>query len=478
VSDEHTDQTGASNGAQDESRGAASVTLRSSGQDDGAGVLLDRANRSALDALRIAYTIMTWIMVGLLVLFVLSGFQAVNESERAVRLQFGRIDNSNLGAGFQFSFPPPVGELVKIQIGQQTLRIDDAFYPKLSGQQRSQTVEQLANRGTFRSYNPAEDGSIITADQNLAHAKWQVLYERANPTQWLTNIDEEIEEDLIRLTVERAVVRAMAEITVDDLVKQAAGSEGSVARRAEQYSQQALDRLDSGLQIVRLDMIDPGPPINLINDFAKVNSAQTGANTQRDEALQGARTTLNAVAGGAATDLIELINRYERATDLGNAESQAVILAAIQSVLVGEAVTIEPWSETESAITVTEGKVSGQVTQLISDAETYRRQVRDEAQADLTRFSSKFEQFNTNRDLLVSREWADAVSEFLRKDTVQAIFLPAGTDVLELLLNRDPQILRDQEKASNRQELIDANEDRKELLNKQTLSDVNQGNSR
>ena len=478
MSEEHTDQTGAPNGTHDESRGAASVTLRSRGQDENAGVLLDRANRSALDALRIAYTIMTWIMVGLLVLFVLSGFQSVNESERAVRLQFGRIDNSDLGAGFQFAFPPPVGELVKIQIGQQTLRIDEAFYPKLSGQQKSQTVEQLASRGSFRSYDPAEDGSLITADQNLAHAKWQVLYERANSTLWLTNIDEEIEEELIRLSVERAVVRAMAEITIDDLVKQSAGSEGSVARRAELYSQQSLDRLNSGIEIVRLDMIDPGPPINLFNDFAKVNSAQTGANTGRDEALQDARTQLNGVAGGAATDLIELINRYERATDLGDNESRDVLLSAIQSVFMGEAVTVEPVAEGESALTLAEGAVSGQVTQLISDAQTYRRQVRDEAQADLTRFSSKLEQYNTNRSLLVSREWADAVGEFLRKDTVQTVFLPVGTDVLELLLNRDPQILRDQEKASNRQELIDANEERKELLNKQTLSDVNKGNSR
>ena len=39
------------------------------------------------------------------------------------------------------------------------------------------------------------------------------------------------------------------------------------------------------------------------------------------------------------------------------------------------------------------------------------------------------------------------MSAFLAKDTVQAMFLPAGTDVLELLINRDPEILREQEKA-------------------------------
>ncbi|MFI4892424.1 MAG: SPFH domain-containing protein [Phycisphaerales bacterium JB058] len=457
------------------SRGNASVTLRESEQASEDGALLDSANRSALDALRIAYTIMSWIMVGLIVVFVLSGFQSVSESERAVRLRFGRITDANLGAGFQFAYPPPIGELKKVKIGQQTLRIDNAFYPAIEGRQRSQTVQELATRGGFRSYDPTKDGSIITADQNLAHAKWQVLYERAAPNDWLTNIDDfELEDQIIRLSVERAVVRAMAEVTIEDLLKQSAGSEGSVARRAEQFAQEALDRLDSGIQIVRLDMVDPAPPINLYNEFAAVNSAQSNANAERDRAQQDARTTLNQVAGGAAQSIVELIDRYERASDLGNTEAQGTLLAAIESVLMGEEVTVEPVFEDEEPLIVQEGLVSGEVTRLISDAETYRRRVRDRAQADVTRFRSKLEQYEGNRGVLITREWSDAIGEFLKNDTVQAMFLPRGTDVLELLLNRDPQILRDQEKVRNRELLIQANEQRKEQISQPQLRDVNQ----
>lgn len=454
------------------SRGQASVTLREDTDAAESGVLLDSANRSALDALRIAYTIMTWIMVGLIVLFVLSGFQSVNESERAVRLRFGRIDNSNLGAGFQFAYPPPIGELIKIPIGQQTLRIDDAFYPQLDSRQRQQTIEELANRGGFQSYDPTKDGSIITADQNLAHAKWQVLYERSNPNDWLSNVDPQHEEDIIRLSVERAVVRAMSEITIEDLIKQSAGAEGSVARRSEQFAQEALDRMSSGIQIVRLDMVDPGPPVSLYNEFARVNSEQSNANAERDRAQQDARIALNQVAGGAAQTLVELIDRYERATDLGDTEAQETLMSAIEAVILGEAVTVQPIAEGEETLVAPEGLVSGEITQLISDAETYRRRVRDRAQADLTRFRSKLEQYNSNRGVLISREWADAVQTFLVKDTVQAMFLPEGTDMLELLLNRDPQILRDQEKIKNRELINQANEERKARLEQLELRDT------
>lgn len=455
-------------------RGKASVTLRAGDEGTDSGVLLDSANRSAFEALRIAYTIMSWIMVGLVGLFVLSGFQSVSESERAVRLRFGRIDNANLGAGFQFAYPPPFGELIKIPIGQQTLRIDDAFFPELSASQRNQTVEELASRGGFRSYDPTKDGSLITADQNLAHAKWQVLYERARPTDWVSNVDREKEEQLLRLTIERAVVRAMAETTIEDLIKQSAGSEGSVARRAEQFAQESLDRLDSGIQIVRLDMIDPAPPINLYNEFAAVNSAQSNANAERDRAQQDARTRLNQVAGGAAGTLIELIDRYERAIEQGESSHQDRLLAAIEAVLSGQATTLEPVNAGEETLVAQEGLVSGEVTQLIGDAESARRRVRDRAQADLTRFRSKLAQYRESRSVLVSREWSDAVGTFLRKDSLQAMFVPEGTDVLELLLNRDPQILRDQEKVRNRELLNQANEERKQQINQPTLRDVNE----
>lgn len=480
MSDERPDQNTPVEPPADESRGAASVTLRSSDDTGDTGLLLDRANRSALDALRIAYLIMTWIMIGLVALFLLSGFQSVNEGERAVRLRFGQIQDSNLGAGFQFAFPPPIGELIKIEIGQQTLRVDEAFYPRLDERQRAQTIEQLAQRGGFRSYNPSEDGSLITADQNLAHAKWQVIYERSAPSEWLTHVDRdfELEQEIIRLSVERAAVRAISEITIDDLVKQAAGSEGSVARRAEQYAQEAIDRAGIGIQIVRLDMIDSGPPLNLYNDFAQVTSAATQANAERDRAQQYARSSLNAVAGAASDELVELIDRYERATDLGNTDEQEQIMAAIRSVMLGEAVELPAFSDNEEMVAVAENQVSGEVTQMISSAQTYRRQVSDEAQADLTLFRSKLDQYNSNKRVLVTREWASAVTEFLQKDTVQAMILPEGTDVLELLLNRDPEILREQEKASRRQMLNEANERRKEELAKPVLSDVNQGSGR
>jgi len=152
----------------------------------------------------------------------------------------------------------------------------------------------------------------------------------------------------------------------------------------------------------------------------------------------------------------------------------------IDKVLVGDAATLASEDEAEPALALSEGLVSGEVTQLISDAETYRRQVPDEAFADRTRFLAKLDQYRSNRRVLIVNEWSSAMREFLKKDSVQAMFIPTGTDVLELLLNRDPQIMRDQEKARNRRQIKEADDARTEQLRRMStqLRDVNKGDSR
>ncbi|MEL7483889.1 MAG: hypothetical protein AAFN41_05990, partial [Planctomycetota bacterium] len=77
----------------------SSVTLRDASDTGEDAVLMDRANRSALAALNTAYGILGVIMLGLVVLFLFSGFQSVDEGERAVRLRFGAIVDRDLGSG-------------------------------------------------------------------------------------------------------------------------------------------------------------------------------------------------------------------------------------------------------------------------------------------------------------------------------------------------------------------------------------------
>ncbi|MEO1584864.1 MAG: SPFH domain-containing protein [Planctomycetota bacterium] len=450
---------------------ASSVTLRDHDERSDDAVLMDRANNSALAALNTAYSILGVIMAGLIVLFLFSGFQSVGEGERAVRVRFGAIVDRDIGPGFALAWPPPIGDLQRIEVGQQQFSIDDAFFPQLTDRQRGQTIERISSsfRGTL---NPADDGSLITGDLNLAHARVQVAYQRTSPTDYLTNIDSRDEQRLLRLTVERAMLHSAAEATIDDIVKMTAGAEGSVSRRAEASAQRFLDMADqpdlsTGIEIVRLDVNDPSPPLSLFSEFGAVTRATAQAAEARDRAEQDARTSLNRLAGAAAEPLIDLIGRYERALDLERDGAADELFDAINSVLLGEPATVSAevdGVEGAETLLVPAGLVSGRVTVDLGEAQSFANSARDSALADLVTFRAKLPQYRANRSVLVYSEWARAFSDFLQKDTVQAMLVPAGTELIELLINRDPEIQRELERAANFEILQQGNEERENLI--------------
>ncbi len=446
---------------------ASSVTLRGEADSGEDALLMDRANRSALAALNTAYGILGVIMLGLVVLFLFSGFQSVSEGERAVRVQFGAIVDRDIGPGFALAWPPPIGGLERVEVGQQQFRIDDAFFPRLTERQRRNTIEQIAS--SFRGQlNPAEDGSLITGDLNLAHARIEVSYQRVSPTDWLTNLDERDERELLRLTVERAMLRAVAEVGIDDVVKMTPGSEGSLARRAEVIAQEILDvpgdpSLALGIEIARVGVNDPSPPLSLFDDFGAVTKATVNAAEERENAEQDARTQLNRLAGGAAVPLIELIGRYERAIDLGDEQAAGALADAIDAVMLGDAVTVtselDGLDDAETLVVPAE-TISGQITVSLGEAETFANSARDAALADLVTFRAKLPQYRSSREVLVYTEWARAFGDFLQKSSVQAMMVPEGTDFIDLELNRDPEIQRELERARNLEILQQANDER------------------
>ena len=94
----------------------ASVVLREEGESVSA--LMDPANRSLADALKITFRLLQAAMVVLFGLFAFSGLQEVREGESGLRLMFGRLVESDVPPGIRFALPPPVGEIVRVTTGK------------------------------------------------------------------------------------------------------------------------------------------------------------------------------------------------------------------------------------------------------------------------------------------------------------------------------------------------------------------------
>ncbi|PKL33780.1 MAG: hypothetical protein CVV40_00390, partial [Planctomycetes bacterium HGW-Planctomycetes-2] len=197
----------------EEPRRAASLTLRSDDPRDSRAVSMEAANKSLADALAIIYRLLQAVMLALVLLFFFSGFQQVNQAETGIRVDLGRIKAADLEPGFQFSLPYPLGEILKVERGVRTLRLDESFWPKVPESMRGRSIDQLSiSAGNLK---PGEDGSLLTADANIAHAQWTVIYSVSRARSFLQNFfqdpERRQERNLVRAAVERAAVRVVGQ---------------------------------------------------------------------------------------------------------------------------------------------------------------------------------------------------------------------------------------------------------------------------
>ncbi|MFM9996746.1 MAG: SPFH domain-containing protein [Phycisphaerales bacterium] len=423
----------------------ARVDLRAAGQEPGdSAALLDPAHQSLADALRITFYLLMTGLVAVFGLFLLSGFQTVKEGEVGVRLLFGEpMAEGDLEPGFRFSFPYPLGELIRVPAASPTTAIDEAFWPRLTDQQKIAPMSQLV--ASKPQLKPGEDGSLLTADRAIAHAKWSVSYRRTRPRDTIRNIAGPEQEVLIvRAAVERAVVHAVAQTPIDEFLKQSGEDKGAVARRAREGAQAILDRMESGITLDRLTLDQQAPPFSVYTEFTNVQSAEQQAGVARGKAEADARDVLNAVAGGAHGPLIARMDDYERAIERGDESAQAAALDAVLALMDGRSASPEGSDET--------GGVSGEVTRILDEARQYKTSVVTRRRAELATFQTKLAQYRTNPAVVIHGDLVDAVRVFLARENVEKFLLPPGTDTLEVLLSRDPEFSKAIERRIRQQE--------------------------
>lgn len=435
---------------------AASVQLRRRDERVDHASLMDPANQSLAEALRITFRLLQLAMVVLVVLYIGSGFQSVRANERGVRLVFGDVAAQDLRPGFHFSPPYPIGELVKVDVGNKELNIDRMFWPYVEPGRENQAVDQLRQSS---SLSPDQDGFLLTADGAIAHTQWRVQYSRADASRYAASVYPEHETGMIRAAVQRGIVRAIAEVEIDALLKQGVSEDGSVALRAKAIAQQTLQEMGvdgTGLEIAQLSLSAKIPPAYLRDAFNSVLEASSNASKAREDAQREGNTTLSNAAGGAAPLLIELINRYEAQIDEDDQAGASETLGLIESVFEGRPVVVDG--------TERNPPVGGTVAEMMYQAERHRSTVVDAAKSDLALFQAKLGQFRQNPTVMVSADWTDALGSFFGDERVEVFFNPSGVDTLELLINRDPELRVEQERRQREAEAERAAEDRRQEM--------------
>lgn len=386
----------------------------------------DPAQQSLAEALRMSFAILKLAMVALLVAYAFSGTFSVGSNEVALRLRFGDYVGGSgeriLERGTYLAAPFPIEEIVKVDTRPTTLTLDKEFWFETSAQESGMTRSQMQARKAL-PLHPLRDGSLITGDSNIAHAKWTITWRVADPVAYLTNVGgRPLAAEIVRLVAQQGIVQAAAGIAAEELLRGVVNRDLAVGAM-----QRRLDDMRTGLTIDQLTLDKVSAPMRVAASFDAVTSAESDRAGRIVAAQQERSRILGETAGEASTALLELIVAHEQASERGDS---AATDARIEKALGDLAVDGIP--------------IGGEVARVVNAATTYRTQIVEKVAGEAQTFEELLPQYERNPRLVLSKIWEDAREAILTGDDVETFYTVPGQ--LELQLNRDPNLQKERQK--------------------------------
>ncbi len=378
---------------------------------------LDAANQSLSDALRASFRILKGIMIVLLLLYLFSNVRRIESHEQALLLRLGRLTPTVYDAGVVWAFPFPIDEIVPLPTRQSNdLPIDSHTF----GRRPDEVGKPLTfiARG-MEGLNPALDGALLTSDAGLVHTQWKVTYKFDDVRSYTSRIvgrDVEAAKQLIRYFVETVGIHVAAEHTAEEMIRTRVEDVQNEMRRR---INDRLDELQSGVQVTRIEMYEPTPPIPVRGAFDATQRAENAKQKKIEDALQLRTKLLNESAGAAFPKVIRLLDQI----DGDGGES------------------IDARNKLDKLL---EAEVEGAAGRLIKDAGAYLSIVVGRMQGDVELYRTLLPEYERNASLLIARLWEQTRQQIFAERGVNKLYRPPGSQV-RLQIPFDPEEARIEE---------------------------------
>jgi membrane protease subunit HflK len=403
---------------------------------------MDPANQSMGEALRLSYRVLQLVILVLVLLFLVSSVQTVDEDQGGVFTQWGKIkkldEDENLSPGLKWGkWPYPIGEFILFDVTNRTADVGGAF---VQANPRGATLEDQINSATTdRPLNPGPngDGSLITREGDLVHMRVSARYSIDPATRFVERINDadpaRNAAKIVRLALQQATVQTVATVSAQEVVDHVEEIKAAVRQQA----QHTLDELECGITLAQVDITDHGLPLSIQRVNGELQSAQFDADQAVLQARRQAEKTLIQTAGSGYRDIITLIEQYEESLDVGDEAASANLLAQINTKL-------------ESA------DVTGEVSSIMSYARAYLTQIESSLGGEVQRFLSLLPAFRENPQLVARKQWLEAFAYVLSRPDVEVMYVPDTLGMAQILLNGSNAVktLRQQNALKAKQEQV------------------------
>ena len=200
-----------------------------------------------------------------------------------------------LEPGLHWSLPYPIEEFVKVSVtGIKKVTSTVGWYATTPG---AGTGRQEPPPGA--TLNPAVDGYVLTADDNIVHSRVTLTYHISDPVRYVFNFVNA--SNAVQSDLDNALIYGAAHYKVDDmLTHDVFGFQDVVRRRVTAL----VEQQDLGITVEQCVVEKTVPPRQLKEAFASV----LRAGQSQQKLLNEARSYENQVTNRAAADAATRIN--------------------------------------------------------------------------------------------------------------------------------------------------------------------------
>jgi membrane protease subunit HflK len=273
------------------------------------------------------------------------GFYQLEPGQAAVILRFGEYVRTEGAPGLRWHLPPPIEshEIVNVE---------------------SLDKEEFGTRGAGRSDDEVhQEASMQTSDNNIVHVAFVAQYRIKDAFKSRYRIASP--REILRDAAQSAVRGVVGRHSIDGVLRE---ERGIVQTESEQALQESLDRYESGLEVVGIELQDVSPPEEVRAAFddvlaatqdrnRAVNEAEGYANEvlpkaraqaiEATESASGYRDAKIAEASGEAARFSAIATEYQKAPDVVRTrlflETMEQVLPQVHTVIIEPGTPMMPY---------------------------------------------------------------------------------------------------------------------------------------
>ncbi|MDQ5887107.1 MAG: FtsH protease activity modulator HflK [Neisseriaceae bacterium] len=285
-----------------------------------------------------------------------TGFYVVDTREQGVVLRFGKyVETTGEGLHWHWPYPIETREIVSLTMVRNV---------------------EVGHRNSGRNKVP-EEALMVTGDQNIIDLQFSVQYNVKDARAFLFNTrnGDPDAKDLVLQVAESAIREVVGKSPIDFILNE---GRAEIADRAGNLMQQILDRYQSGVMIVKVNMSNAQPP----------------------EQVQA-----------AFDDAVKAGQDKDRLKSEGEAYANDVI-----------------------------PKARGLAARLEEEANAHRQRVVSQAEGDVSRFKQVLNEYSKAPQVMRDRMYLDTMQQILSNSTKVLVDQKGGNNLLYLPLDKLMQL--------------------------------------